>query len=57
MKDFGPIAHSTRANAVTGPANSIGPKTFTDLLTLIFTRGQWWIISKVFHYDLALAPA
>ena len=36
---------------------AIGPKSFIDLLTLIFTCGQWWIISKVFHYDLALASA
>jgi 4-oxalocrotonate tautomerase len=31
---------------------SIGPKFFTDLLTLIFVGGRWQIISKVFHYEL-----
>jgi len=31
---------------------SIGPKFFTDLLTLIFVDGRWQIISKVFHYEL-----
>jgi len=31
---------------------SIGPKFFTDLLTLIFVDGRWQIISKVFHFDL-----
>ena len=31
---------------------AVGPKYFTDALTLINTEGRWWIISKVFHYDL-----
>ena len=31
---------------------TIGPKDFTDFLTLIFTDGRWRIIAKVFHYDL-----
>jgi hypothetical protein len=31
---------------------AIGPKLFTDLLTLIHIDGRWQIISKVFHYDL-----
>jgi len=31
---------------------SIGPKFFTDLLTLIFVGDRWQIISKVFHFDL-----
>lgn len=31
---------------------AIGPKAFTDFLSLIFTGGRWQIISKVFHYDL-----
>ena len=30
----------------------IGPKHFTDFLTLIHHEGQWRIISKVFHFDL-----
>lgn len=31
---------------------SIGPKRFTDYLSLIFLDGRWQIIAKVFHYDL-----
>ncbi|MBR2688299.1 MAG: nuclear transport factor 2 family protein [Aquamicrobium sp.] len=31
---------------------AIGPKLFTDLLTLIHVEGRWQIISKVFHFDL-----
>lgn len=31
---------------------SIGPRHFTDLLTLIQVDGRWQIISKVFHYDV-----
>ena len=30
---------------------SIGPKHFTDLLTLVFVDGRWQIISKVFHFE------
>jgi Putative lumazine-binding len=43
------------AGAVTAFARlecAIGPKYFTDLLTLIRVEGRWQIISKVFHYDL-----
>lgn len=32
---------------------SIAPKHFTDLLSFIKLDGQWRIISKVFHYELA----
>jgi 4-oxalocrotonate tautomerase len=31
---------------------AIGPKFFTDFLTLIRVDGRWQIISKVFHYDI-----
>lgn len=31
---------------------SIGPKRFTDFLSLIHIDGRWQIIAKVFHYDL-----
>ena len=31
---------------------AIGPKFFTDLLSLVFVEGRWQIISKVFHFDL-----
>ncbi|HKY95407.1 MAG TPA: nuclear transport factor 2 family protein [Kiloniellales bacterium] len=32
---------------------AIGPKRFTDLLSLILQDGRWQIISKNFHFDLA----
>lgn len=41
------------AGPVTARANvecRIGPKLFTDFLTLIRDGGEWRIISKVFHY-------
>lgn len=28
------------------------PKRFTDDLTLVKIHGRWWIVSKVWHYDL-----
>lgn len=31
---------------------AIGPKFFTDFLTLIRVDGRWQIIAKVFHYEL-----
>ena len=31
---------------------AMGPKYFTDFLTLVRTDGAWRIISKVFHYDV-----
>ncbi len=34
---------------------AIGPKRFTDLLTLIRDGGDWRVISKVFHFDLETA--
>jgi hypothetical protein len=34
----------------------IGPKVFTDFLTLIHDGGEWRIISKVFHYELKEQP-
>jgi hypothetical protein len=30
---------------------AIGPRYFSDFLTLIRVEGRWQIISKVFHYD------
>lgn len=30
---------------------SIGPKQFTDLLTLILVEGRWQVIAKVFHVE------
>ena len=42
----GPVTAFARVNC------AIGPKHFTDLLTLIHIDGRWQIISKVFHFDL-----
>ena len=42
----GPVTAFARVNC------AIGPKFFTDLLTLIRIDGRWQIISKVFHFDL-----
>jgi hypothetical protein len=33
---------------------AIGRKHFTDFLTLLYLDDRWQIISKVFHYDLAI---
>jgi hypothetical protein len=35
---------------------AIGPKLFTDLLTLVHLDGRWQIIAKVFHFDLQDSP-
>ncbi len=32
---------------------SIGPKQFTDILSLVRVGARWQIIAKVFHYDVA----
>jgi hypothetical protein len=32
---------------------AIGPKFFTDFLTLIRVDGEWRIISKVFHFEIS----
>jgi len=42
----GPVTAFVRAEC------AIGPKHFTDLLTLIRLGGRWQIIAKVFHFDL-----
>jgi 4-oxalocrotonate tautomerase len=42
----GPVTAFVRAEC------AIGPKHFTDLLTLIRLDGRWQIMSKVFHFDL-----
>lgn len=45
--DFaGPVTALVRAHC------AIGPKYFTDLLTLTKTDNRWQIIAKVFHFDL-----
>ena len=35
---------------------AIGEKSFTDLLSFVKLEGQWRIIAKVFHFDIA-APS
>jgi hypothetical protein len=42
----GPVTAFARVNC------AIGPKHFTDLLTLVRLDGRWQIISKVFHFDV-----
>jgi 4-oxalocrotonate tautomerase len=42
----GPVTAFARVNC------AIGPKYFTDLLTLVRDEGRWRIISKVFHFDI-----
>jgi hypothetical protein len=42
----GPVTAFVRAEC------RIGPKQFTDLLTLVRLEGRWQILSKVFHYDM-----
>lgn len=42
----GPVTAMVRAHC------AIGPKFFTDLLTLVNLDGEWKIISKIFHFDL-----
>lgn len=46
----GPTTAFARVNC------AIGPKHFTDFLTLIQVDGRWRIIAKVFHFDLADQP-
>lgn len=35
---------------------AIGPKRFTDFLTLVHVDDRWQILSKVFHFELQEAP-
>jgi 4-oxalocrotonate tautomerase len=41
----GPVTAAVRVEC------SIGPKFFTDLLTMIRLDGRWQIIAKVFHHE------
>lgn len=41
----GPVTALVRLNC------AIGPKYFTDLLTLVRLDGRWQIIAKVFHFE------
>jgi hypothetical protein len=48
-------AHPRRSRpSSTAPLDDrqIGPKHFTDLLTLVHVDGRWQIIAKVFHFEL-----
>lgn len=36
---------------------SIGPKHFVDLLSLLRIDGRWWVIAKVFAFEVRDAPA
>jgi 4-oxalocrotonate tautomerase len=36
---------------------SIGPRYFTDLLSLVHVDGRWQIIAKVFDFDVRAAEA
>ncbi len=42
----GPVTALAKLNC------AIGPKHFTDFLTLVKLDGRWQIISKVFHFDV-----
>jgi hypothetical protein len=41
----GPVTAFVHANC------AIGPRYFTDFLTLVQVDGRWQIIAKVFHYE------
>ena len=43
----GPVTAFARAEC------AIGPKLFTDFLTLVRVDGEWRIISKVFHFEIS----
>jgi 4-oxalocrotonate tautomerase len=48
------IVSVERAGPVTARAVvecAIGPRSFTDYLTLVHVEGRWRIIAKVFHYE------
>lgn len=41
-----------RSTALAEVQCAIGPKHFTDLLSLVLVDDRWWVISKVFDYEL-----
>lgn len=45
------VAFAGPATATARVTCAIGPKHFTDCLTLILDQGRWQIISKVFHHE------
>lgn len=49
------IESVTRSSPTSGHArvrNAYAPKRFVDDLILVLSDGQWWIISKTWHYTL-----
>ncbi|KUM36375.1 nuclear transport factor 2 family protein [Arthrobacter sp. EpRS71] len=49
------IESVTRSSPTSGHArvrNAYAPKQFVDDLILILTDGQWWVISKTWHYTI-----
>jgi hypothetical protein len=49
------IAFAGPVTALARVECAIGEKRFTDLLSLVQLDGEWRIIAKVFHFDLASA--
>ena len=49
------IAFAGPVTALARVECAIGEKRFTDLLSLVQLEGEWRIIAKVFHYDIASA--
>jgi len=49
------IAFAGPVTALARVECAIGEKRFTDLLSLVQLEGEWRIIAKVFHFDLASA--
>lgn len=50
------IAFAGPVTALARVACAIGEKRFTDILSFVKLDGQWRIIAKVFHFDIA-APS
>jgi Putative lumazine-binding len=46
------IAFAGPNTAIVEAECAIGPKRFTDLLTMVRVDERWQIIAKVFHYEL-----
>jgi Putative lumazine-binding len=46
------IAFAGPVTALARVRCSIGPRRFTDLLSLVRVDGRWQIVAKVFHFDL-----
>lgn len=46
------VQFAGRSTALVVANCAIGNRYFTDLLTLVQLRGRWWIIAKVFDFEL-----